>query len=799
MEYNFIEIEKKWQEKWKTKKAFATNLDQEKNNYYALTMFPYPSGQGLHVGHILGYVATDVIARHHRHLQENVFFPMGWDAFGLPAEQYAIETGNDPDEFSLRNIEIFKSQIRSVGLSIDWKQELRTSDPNYYKWTQWIFTKLYERGLAYIASIEVNWCEKLGTVLANEEVLLENGKMISERGGYPVVKKPMKQWVLKITEYADKLLEGLDSLDWPEAIKNMQRNWIGKSTGAIIKFKVKNTEEELQVFTTRPDTIFGATYCVVAPEHPLLTKLKLPKEVVKYQKDAKAKTDLERTDLQKDKTGVYLNYDAINPLTGENIPIYVADYVLNSYGTGAIMAVPAHDERDFLFASKYGLPVKQVLAGEKIPFTGDSKHINSSFLDNLNKEEATSKMLEYLTENNLGYPKVNYRLRDWIFSRQRYWGEPFPVVFDENGSIEVLSKNELPLTLPKLTKIKLSKNGESPLALATDWLYTERNGKRVRRETNTMPQWSGSCWYYFGYLLKDGDVFLDPESVKAQKRLKAWLPVDLYIGGTEHAVLHLLYARFWHKVLFDEKIVPSQEPFQKLFNQGMILGKDGNKMSKSMNNGVNPDDIVSKYGADTLRLYEMFLGPLEASKPWQTDGIEGPYRFLERVWRFYTEVKIIDDKDTSLDKIYNSMVKKVTEDYYSYSFNTAISQMMIFINECFKVKKIKKTYLEGFLVLLNPLAPHITEELNELLGNKEMLVNKPWPVFDENKIAGDKVLIVVSINGKVRDKVEALKDMPDADLKKLVIKLPKIVSQLENKEILKTIVVKNKLVNIVIK
>ena len=662
MKYNHSEIEKRWQKYWEENKTFETILDKNKPKYYVLDMFPYPSGAGLHVGHPEGYTATDIIARMKIMQGYNVLHPIGFDAFGLPAEQYALSTGNDPREFTEKNIKIFKKQLKILGLAYDWDREISTCDPEYYKWTQWIFTKLYEKGLAELREIEVNWCEELGTVLANEEVVNVNGKMVSERGNFPVVKRPMKQWVLKITEYAERLLEGLDRLDWPESVKEMQRNWIGKSEGAEVVFKVEGYDESFTVFTTRPDTLFGATYCVLAPEHPLVQKIvsaEQKEEVLKYIDSARSKSDLDRTDLNKEKTGVFIGAFALNPVNNKPIPIWIADYVLSSYGTGAIMAVPAHDQRDYEFAKKFNLEIIPVLEGDisEEAFVGDALHINSDFLDGLNKEDAIEKMITHLKAKGIGKRSVNYKLRDWIFSRQRYWGEPFPIILWEDGTIEVLGVEDLPLELPKLDKITPSKTGESPLANAKEWLHVVRaDGVKGRRETNTMPQWAGSCWYYIAYILREDNQYLDLTDPEVQELVNHWLPVDLYIGGTEHAVLHLLYSRFWHKVLYDAGVVKMDEPFQKLFNQGMILGEDGEKMSKSKGNVVNPDDIVKKYGADTLRLYEMFMGPLEAIKPWSTAGLEGPRRFLERVYRFYTEIANIKDTDYTLEK---SIIKRL--------------------------------------------------------------------------------------------------------------------------------------------
>lgn len=806
MNYNHLIIEPKWQKYWLENKLFKASNDLSKPKFYALDMFPYPSGAGLHVGHPEGYTATDIVSRFKRMQGYNVIHPMGWDAFGLPAEQYALKTGNDPRDFTANNIQVFKHQLMILGLSYDWDREIATCDPKYYKWTQWIFTKLYEKGLAEIKDIEVNWCEELGTVLANEEVLNVNGKMVSERGEYPVVKKPMKQWVLKITKYAERLLQDLDTLDWPESVKDMQRNWIGKSVGAEVTFKVKDSDESFVVFTTRCDTLFGATYCVMSPEHKLVKKIMSKaneKAVLEYIDYAKSKSDLERTDLNKDKTGVFTGAYAINPANGKEIPIWISDYVLSSYGTGAIMAVPAHDERDYAFAKKFNLPIIPVLDGDvtESAFTGDALHINSSFLNGLNKEDAINKMIEYLEENKIGKKSINYKLRDWIFSRQRYWGEPFPVIIWEDGTISTLDEKDLPLELPKLERITLSKTGESPLANAKEWLeVTRADGVKGRRETNTMPQWAGSCWYYIGYLLRDGenDRYLNLTNPKVQEMVNHFLPVDLYIGGTEHAVLHLLYARFWHKVLYDLGVVKTKEPFQKLFNQGMILGEDGEKMSKSKGNVINPDDVVRDYGADTLRMYEMFMGPLEATKPWSTLGVEGPRRFLERVWRFYTEVAEVVDSNPNLDKSYHQTVIKVTEDYENLRFNTAISQMMIFMNDCYKEKKISKEYLEGFLKLLNPIAPYITEELyHEVLGNTESIAYSAWPKADESKTKDDTLTIIVSVNGKMRDKIEVAHSATKEEIEKIALDSAKVKTFLIS-PIKKIIYVPGKIVNIVL-
>ncbi|EAC5418252.1 leucine--tRNA ligase, partial [Listeria monocytogenes] len=716
MNYNHKEIEKKWQKYWAKKNEFNTHDEPDKPKFYALDMFPYPSGQGLHVGHPEGYTATDILSRFKRSQGYNVLHPMGWDAFGLPAEQYALDTGNDPAEFTKKNIETFRRQINALGFSYDWNREINTTDPEYYKWTQWIFTKLYEKGLAYEAEVPVNWVPELGTVIANEEVI--DGK--SERGGYDVIRKPMRQWMLKITAYADRLLDDLEEVDWPESIKEMQRNWIGRSVGANVTFKVAGMEKDFTVFTTRPDTLFGATYAVLAPEHELVAQITTPEQkaaIDAYVEEASKKSDLNRTDLAKEKTGVFTGAYAINPVNGKEIPIWIADYVLASYGTGAIMAVPAHDERDHEFAKTFGLEIIPVLAGgnvEESAYTEDGLHINSDFLDGLDKETAIEKMVAWLEENHVGKKEVSYRLRDWLFSRQRYWGEPIPIIHWEDGTTTTLPEDQLPLRLPKTDNIKPSGTGESPLANVTDWVNVTdpETGKKGRRETNTMPQWAGSSWYFLR--------FIDPhnKSVLADyDKLKRWMPVDIYIGGAEHAVLHLLYARFWHKFLYDIGVVPTKEPFEKLFNQGMILGENNEKMSKSRGNVVNPDDVINQYGADTLRLYEMFMGPLDASIAWNENGLEGSRKFLDRVWRLIVDEngkmrdRITTFNDGKLSKVYHQTVKKVTEDFEQLHFNTAISQLMVFVNEAYKADALPYEYVEGFVQLLAPIAPHIGEEL----------------------------------------------------------------------------------------
>ncbi|ANQ83028.1 leucine--tRNA ligase [Staphylococcus pseudintermedius] len=803
MSYNHQEVEKKWQTYWLENKTFKTEDNIGQKKFYALDMFPYPSGAGLHVGHPEGYTATDILSRYKRMQGYNVLHPMGWDAFGLPAEQYALDTGNDPAEFTKRNIQTFKRQIQELGFSYDWDREVSTTDPEYYKWTQWIFIQLYKKGLAYIDEIPVNWCEALGTVLSNEEVV--DG--VSERGGYPVVRRPMKQWVLKITEYADRLLEDLDTLDWPESIKDMQRNWIGRSEGAKVNFKVENINTPIEVFTTRPDTIYGATFLVLSPEHTLVNRITTPQQYEKvkhYQDEAAKKSDLERTDLAKEKTGVFTGAYAIHPFTGKQVPIWIADYVLASYGTGAVMAVPAHDERDYEFATTFDLPVVTVIENDaETPYyTGDGAHVHSGELDGLNNEAAIAKAIELLEAKGLGEKKVNYKLRDWLFSRQRYWGEPIPIIHWEDGSMTTVPENELPLLLPKTDEIKPSGTGESPLANIDDFVNVvdPETGMKGRRETNTMPQWAGSCWYYLRYIDPKNDQMLaDPE------KLKHWLPVDLYIGGVEHAVLHLLYARFWHKVLYDLGIVPTSEPFQKLFNQGMILGEGNEKMSKSKGNVVNPDDIVRSHGADTLRLYEMFMGPLEASIAWSENGLDGSRRFLDRVWRlFVTEDsqltdKVIEGDTPALQTVYHQTVKKVTEDFESLSFNTAISQLMVFINECYKADNISKAYAEGFVKMLAPIAPHVGEELWSILGHDTTITYQPWPSFDPSLLEEDVVEIVVQVNGKVRAKIEIPKDMSKADMEATALANDNIKAAVEGKDVKKVIAVPQKLVNIVAK
>lgn len=806
--YNPLAIEPKWQKYWDSKKVFKVLDDSDKPKFYALDMFPYPSGAGLHVGHPEGYTATDIISRYKRMRGYNVLHPMGWDAFGLPAEQHALDTGQHPRDITFKNIDNFRRQIKSLGFSYDWDREISTTDPDYYKWTQWIFVQLYKRGLAYMAEVPVNWCPALGTVLANEEVI--DGK--SERGGHPVIRKPMRQWILKITEYADRLLEDLEELDWAESIKDMQRNWIGKSKGAEVRFAVDgHSGEEIVVFTTRPDTLFGSTYCVLAPEHPLVERITTKEQiqaVKEYKEKAERKSDLERTDLAKEKTGVFTGAYAVNPVNGAKLPVWIADYVLAGYGTGAIMAVPGHDQRDYEFAKQYNLPIIEVVKGgnlEEEAYTGDGEHVNSGLLDGLRNEEAIAAMIQWLEENGKGAGKVTYRLRDWLFSRQRYWGEPIPILHLEDGTMKTVPEEQLPLVLPDVDHITPSGTGESPLAAVEEWVNTvdPETGMKARRETNTMPQWAGSCWYYLRFI----DPHNDKELCSFDKQ-KEWLPVDLYIGGAEHAVLHLLYARFWHKVLYDLGVVSTKEPFQKLVNQGMILGGNNEKMSKSRGNVINPDDIVSKYGADTLRMYEMFMGPLEATKPWSENGVEGTYRFLNRVWRLFIQedgslnAKITkeDSKmDDSFRRTWHKTIKKVTEDYEALRFNTAISQLMIFVNEAYKADSLPWEAMENFVQMLSPIAPHIAEELWEKLGHTDTSITYvPWPVYDEKWTVENEVEIVVQINGKIVDRLSVPNNLDQQGMQEAALGSDKVKEAMAGKSVRKVIAVPGKLVNIVV-
>ena len=802
MSYNHQEIEKKWQKYWDKNQSFKTEKGTEKPKYYILDMFPYPSGQGLHVGHPEGYTATDILARMKRSQGYNVLHPMGWDAFGLPAEQYALDTGNDPAEFTAHNIKTFKRQIKSLGFSYDWTREINTTDPSYYKWTQWIFTKLYEKGLAYEAEVSVNWCPALGTVLANEEVV--DG--VSERGGHPVYRKPMRQWMLKITAYAERLIDDLELVDWPDSIKEMQRNWIGRSEGSNVTFDIKGTDKNFTVFTTRPDTLFGATYTVMAPELPLVQEIVSDEQreaVQAYIDSVALKSDLERTELSKDKTGVFTGAYAINPVNGKEIPIWISDYVLSTYGTGAIMAVPAHDTRDYEFAKKFELEIIPVLEGgnvEEEAFTGDGNHINSDFLDGLDKATAIQTMNEWLTEHKVGETVISYRLRDWLFSRQRYWGEPIPVIHWEDGTSTTVPEDELPLLLPKTDKIHPSGTGESPLANIDEWVNVVDpvTGMKGRRETNTMPQWAGSSWYFLRFM----DAH-NSNAIASEEAMSYWQNVDLYIGGAEHAVLHLLYARFWHKFLYDIGVVKTKEPFQKLFNQGMILGENNEKMSKSKGNVVNPDDIVSEFGADTLRLYEMFMGPLDASTAWSEKGIEASRRFLDRVWRLFIDDngqlrdRITKVNTGELDKVYHQTVKKVTEDYEQLHFNTAISQMMIFVNEANKAKALPVEYVKGFVQLVAPIAPHLAEEIWEKLGSAEGISYVAWPSYDETYLVEDEVEVIFQVNGKLKSRAKVSASLSKDELTDVAMQDEKIKEEIEGKTIRKVIAVPGKLVNIV--
>lgn len=806
MAYDHKTIEKKWQKFWKKNETFKADLNKDQKKYYALDMFPYPSGQGLHVGHPEGYTATDVMSRMKRMQGFNVLHPMGWDAFGLPAEQYALKTGHNPKDFTNKNIDHFRDQIQSLGFSYDWDREVNTTDPKFYKWTQWIFEQLYKKGLAYESEIMVNWAPDFmgGTVVANEEV--EDGK--TKRGGYPVYRKPMRQWVLKITAYADRLIDDLDLVDWPESVKEMQRNWIGRSEGASVFFPVVGDEDtKIEVFTTRADTLFGASYVVLAPEQELVDQLTTPEhkaEVEKYKEGASRRSDLERTDLNKDKTGVFTGSYVINPVNGEKLPIWISDYVLASYGTGAVMAVPSGDQRDYDFATKFDLPIKPVIEGTDVSegaFDGDGKHINSGFLDGLNVADAKQKMIDWLEEHDAGHKKVNYRLRDWIFSRQRYWGEPIPVIHWDDGTTSLVPEDELPLELPKTDNIEPSGTGESPLANVEDWVNVyDENGRHGLRETNTMPQWAGSSWYWLRYTDPHND-----EEFASKEALDYWSPVDLYVGGAEHAVLHLLYARFWHKVLYDLGLVPTKEPFMKLVNQGMILGSNHEKMSKSKGNVVNPDDIVDQYGADTLRLYEMFMGPLEESVPWDEKGLHGANKWVQRVWRLlmddnnHLRDRVSTFNDGKLTKVYNQTVKKVTEDYERMHFNTAISQLMVFVNEAYKVDDLPVEYMKGFVKMIAPIMPHMAEELWSQFGESDTITYQPWPTYDPKALVEDEVEMIVQVNGKVRAKIKMAKDTDRDETQQLALANEHVKKFTDGKDIKKVIVVPNKIVNIVAK
>ena len=805
-DYDFRSIEKKWQDYWDLHQTFKTVEVPGKPKCYILDMFPYPSGDGLHVGHVEGYTATDIYARFQRMRGFNVLHPMGWDAFGLPAEQYAVKTGQHPRLTTKANTDRFRGQIKRLGMSYDWSREIDTTDPRYYKWTQWIFRKLYEKGLAYESFEPVNWCPELGTVLANEEVI--DGK--SEVGGFPVIKKPIRQWVLKITAYAERLLADLDDLDWPDSLKEMQRNWIGKSTGAHVRFKVAGHDGDFEVFTTRPDTLFGASFCVLAPEHKLVTEITTPAQkaaVHDYVENAKAKSDIERSALGKEKTGVFTGAYAVNPVNHEKLPIYVADYVLISYGSGAIMAVPGHDERDHEFARKYELPIKRVLSGgaeaniTAAAHTGDGELVNSGFLNGLGKSAAIAKMVEWLEAQGLGRGAVTYKLRDWLFSRQRYWGEPFPLVHDKDGKAHLLDASDLPVTLPELDNFKPAGDGESPLARAQDWLVYQKDGETFRRETNTMPQWAGSCWYYLRYI--DPDNQAEPWSAAKESY---WMPVDLYVGGAEHAVLHLLYARFWHKVLYDCGLVSTKEPFKRLLHPGIVLGENNEKMSKSKGNVVNPDDIVREWGADALRLYEMFMGPLTASKPWQTAGITGVYRFLKRVQRLVLQENgALSEKLTdapmsdSFQRTLHRTIKKVGEDSAILQFNTGISAMMELVNAAYKEPAVSRQAAETLVLLLAPYAPHLAEELWERLGHKGSLAYAPWPSFDPTLTEDDQITISVQVSGKLRGTLQVAATSSKEQIIAAAKGLESVQRHLDGKTLVKEIFVPGKIINFVVR
>ena len=804
--YNFKEIEKKWQKYWEDNKTFKTDTsDFSKPKFYALDMFPYPSGVGLHAGHPEGYTATDIVSRMKRMQGYNVLHPMGFDSFGLPAEQFAIQTGNHPSIFTRENIEVFKGQLKMLGFSYDWDREISTCEPDYYKWTEWIFRELYKDGYAKYIDMPVNWCEELGTVLANDEVI--DGK--SERGGYPVVRKNMKQWVIDIPKYADRLLEGLEEIDWPESTKEIQRNWIGKSTGVEVDFEITGGGK-FSIYTTCIETIYGITFMVLAPENTLVDELKNRitnfDEVEKYREETAKKSDLDRTELNKEKSGVKLEgVMAIHPLTGKEVPIFLGDFVLASYGTGAVMAVPTHDQRDFEYATFHNIPMIQVIEGrdvsecafEKQDYLGKGcKLINSEEFTGLTVEEAKKAITEKVVKLGVGREKTNYRLREWIFARQRYWGEPIPVIHLEDGRDIVVEDKDLPVILPELDDYK-GRNGMAPLENATDWVNVEVDGIKGKRETSTMPGSAGSSWYFLRYIDPHNDKELCDKEL-----LKHWMPVDLYVGGPEHAVGHLLYSRMWNNYLYDKGIVPVKEPFKKLVHQGMILGSNGIKMGKRFPKYVvNPNDIVEKYGADTLRMYEMFMGPLEADKPWNDDAVNGTKKFLDRIWRiFVDESKIVDNNSKKLEKIYNQTVKKVTEDYETLNFNTAISQMMIFINAVVKEDELPVEYGEGFIKLLSPIAPHISEEIwNIVFKHNDTLAYESWPTYDESKLVEDTFTMVVQVNGKVRGKIDVSSDTTKEEMENLAKEIDNVKTFIDGKKIVKIITVPKKLVNIVVK
>ena len=800
--YNHNLIEKKWQKYWKENNTFKFT-DNKNKKFYVLDMFPYPSGNGLHVGHPKGYTATDIISRYKRLKGYDVLHPIGWDAFGLPAEQYAIKTNNHPAEFTHKNIENFRNQLQKIGFDYDYNKEVATCDPNYYKWTQWIFNKLYENGLAEIKDVDVNWCEGLKTTLSNEEVITnKDGKQVSEVGGFEVIRKPMKQWVLKITKYADKLLDGLNELDWPESLKSLQRNWIGKMEGYELEFKIDGTNDAINIFTTRLDTIFGAEFICLNPKHKFIEKINNEK-ITNFVNDFLKKSTRDLA-IENSKNGIFTNYYCINPVNGKKIPIWIGDYVLENVGTGAIMGVPAHDERDFDFAKKYDIKITKIIECGSLPFMDDGIHINSDFINGKTKNEAINEILNYLQNKKINIKhKIAYKLKDWVFSRQRYWGEPFPVLFDENKQIVI--DNNLPLILPKTNDFKPGDDGQSPLSKINEFINVNINNKKYTRDSNTMPQWAGSCWYYLAYILKNDDgTYIDLDSKIAYSKFEKWLPVDIYIGGQEHAVLHLLYARFWHCFLYDIGIVPTKEPFYKIINQGMILGSNGEKMSKSKGNVINPDDIIKDYGADSLRLYEVFMGPLTATLPWTDEGINGVRKWLDRVYRYFVEVdkEIVDTEDLCDSETiyaYNSFVKNITHNIENQHFNLAISDMMIFLNHLYKTKKVLKKYLDNFLIILSCFAPHIAEELWSIMGNKNSVCLQVFPNFDETKLLKNTIKMPFQINGKVKNVFEFQKDLDDESICEIIENDEKIKLLLKDKQITKKIVIKNKIVNYLIK
>lgn len=807
--YNHNQIEKKWEKFWDENKTFKFHDNINQKKFYILDMFPYPSGKGLHVGHPKGYTGTDVISRFKRLKGFNVLHPIGWDAFGLPAEQYALKTNNHPEVFTLENINNFRSQLKRMGFDFDYDKEVNTTDPQYFQWTQWIFLQFYKHGLAEIKEIDVNWCPQLGTVLANEEVILDKqGNRVSEVGGFPVVKKPMRQWVLKITAYADKLLEGLDEINWPSSLKSLQTNWIGKTNGLEIEFSILDQNDKLKIFTSRPDSIYGATFLAVCTHHPLLDKLTTnsnKENVSKFVVDNDLLTDMDLK-VAKQKLGVFTGSYAIHPLTNQKLPIYVANYVLNNVGCGAIMGVPAHDENDYDFANALNIAIKPIIQSDNLPFIGDGKHINSDFLNGFNNEEAFKLASEKLISMKIANYKTNYKLRDWVFSRQRYWGEPFPVLFDEN--MQILLDEDLPILLPKLKEFKPSGTGESPLLNAKEWLELDKDGQRYLRDTNTMPQWAGSCWYYLGYILKNNDdqSYTPLNSSEAKERFKRWLPVDIYVGGQEHAVLHLLYARFWHRFLYDIGIVPTKEPFFTMVNQGIILGPDNEKMSKSKGNIISVDDVIESHGADALRLYEMFMGPFTSSMAWNNEALDGVRKWLDRIYRLYfnhdelgfkVSNKLIE-VDPELASSYHRMLKQVEIDIEKFHFNTAISEMMIFINDVYKQKIFNIEMMHNFAIVLSCFAPHLAEEINEYMQYNSSICLMQWPQYDQNKTIQSEVKIPIVINKKPRDILVVPFDTPEDKLLQLALNSPKAKQFIGNKPIKQHVVVKNKIINLII-